>query len=174
MRFRRRPAEDSLLIRGAVLAAVLVAVGAVAVEEEFTVQAVVAAVAICVGFWVSHVRRRAANWWLKAAVTLLVLVVARDFFVTLLANPYDPRVSLVRLFLWLQALRSFDLPARKDLKYSLASAVVLMAVAAGYTRETSFGLFLLAFGLCGSVAFVAMAAADRITLRPRAVLGLGT
>src|SRR3972149_8781402 len=99
MRFRRRPAEDSLLSRGAVLAAVLVAVGAVAVEEEFTVQAVVAAAAICGGFWVSHVRRRASNWWLKAAITILVLVVARDFLVTLLANPYDPRLPLVRQFI---------------------------------------------------------------------------
>ena len=170
----RRPPEESLLIRGAVLAAVLVAVAAVSVEEEFTAQAALAALAIGAGSWVSHQRRRAANWLLKSAITVLVLIVARDFFVSLLANPYDPRVPLVRLFLWLQALHSFDLPARKDLKYSLASAVVLMAVAAVYTRETSFGLFLLAFGLCGSVAFVAMAAADRITLRPRAVLGLGT
>src|SRR3990170_4262974 len=173
MRFRRRPAEDSLLIRGAVLAAVLVAVGAVAVEEEFTVQAVVAAVAICVGFWVSHVRRRAANWWLKAAVTLLVLLVARDFFVTLLANPYDPRVSLVRLFLWLQALHSFDLPARKDLKYSLASAVVLIAVASVYTRETSFGLLLVTFAYSGSVTLVAMRAAGHRAVGPKRILGAG-
>ena len=172
MRLRRRPAEDSLLIRGAVLASVLVAVAAVAVEEEFTAQAAVAALTICLGSWVSHLRRRGANWWLKLAITGLVLLVARDFFVSLLANPYDPRVPLVRLFLWLQALHSIDLPARKDLKYSLASALVLMAVAAVYTREMSFGLFLLSFALCGSVAFVAMAAGDR-TLRLRAALGMG-
>jgi transglutaminase-like putative cysteine protease len=173
VKFLRRPAEDVLLIRGAVLASVLVAVAAVAVEEEFTVQAVLAAVAICAGFWVSHVRRRAANWWLKVTITILILVVARAFFAALLANPYDPRVPLVRLFLWLQVLHSFDLPARRDLKYSLASAVVLMAVAAVYTREMIFGLFLLAFGVSGSVAFVAMAAGDRTALRPRAAVGLG-
>src|SRR3972149_11351175 len=48
-----------------------------------------------------------------------------------------------------------------------------MAVAAVCTRELSFGLFLLAFGVCGSVAFVAMAAGDRMTLRPRTALSLG-
>ncbi|HEY6103045.1 MAG TPA: transglutaminase domain-containing protein, partial [bacterium] len=173
MRVRRRPAEDSLLIRGSVLAAILVAVAAVAVEEEFTAQAALASAAICLGFAVSHIRRRAANWWLKLIIAALVLVVARDFFVSLLANPYDPRVPLVRLFLWLQALHSFDLPARKDLKYSQASSVILMAVAAAYTRETSFGFFLLVFALSGSVTFVAMAAADRAALDPRSVLGFG-
>jgi transglutaminase-like putative cysteine protease len=170
---RRRPAEDSLLIRSAVLAAVLVAVAAVAVEEEFTAQAAVAVAAICLGSVVSHLRRRASNWWLKLIIAALVLVVARDFFISLLANPYDPRVPLVRLFLWLQALHSFDLPARRDLKYSLASAVVLLAVAAVYTRETSFGFFLLAFALSGSVTFVAMTATDQARLGLRSVLGLG-
>ena len=174
MRIRRRSTEDSLLVRGAVLASIIVAVAAVAIEEEFRAQAALAATMICVGFVVSHVRRRAANWWLKLIIAALVLAVARDFFVSLLANPYDPRVPLVRLFLWLQALHSFDLPARKDLKYSLASAVVLVAVAAVYTRETSFGFFLLAFALSGSVAFVAMAGGSHGLLRPRLVLGLGS
>ena len=58
-----------------------------------------------------------------AVIAGLIFAVARDFFVALVANPYDPRIPLVRLFLLLQVLHSFDLPARKDLKYSLASAV---------------------------------------------------
>jgi transglutaminase-like putative cysteine protease len=175
MRLRpgKHPSEDSLLVRGSVLAAVLVAAAAVAVQEEFTVQALSAAAAICAGFWVSYVRRRASNWWLKGAITIIVLIVARDFFATLIANPYDPRVPLVRLFLWLQALHSFDLPARRDLKYSLASAVVLMTVAAVYTREMSFGFFLLAFSVAASTALVAMAGGDRPMLRPRQALRLG-
>jgi hypothetical protein len=173
MRLRRHPAEDSLFLRGAVLSTVLVAVGAVAVQEEFTAQAAVAAAAIILGSWVSHVRRRASNWMLKSAIAVLVLIVARDFFISLLANPYDPRIPLVRLFLWLQALHSFDLPARKDLKYSLISAVVLMTVAAVYTRELIFGLFLAVFALCGSATLVVLAAEDRVRVQPRVVLSLG-
>ena len=154
----RRPAEDSLAIRAAVLVAVLVAVAAVGVQEEFTAQAVLAAIAITVAHGVSYLRRRSANWWMKLAIVALIFGVARDFFVALVANPYDPRIPLVRLFLWLQVLHSFDLPARKDLKYSLASAVVLMAVGAVYTRETSFGLLLVPFTIAAGIALVAIQA----------------
>src|SRR2546425_5924572 len=133
-----RPAEDSLAVRVAVLLAVLIAVAAVGVQEEFKAQAALAAVAIVVAHGVSYLRRRSPNWWMKLAIIALIFGVARDFFVVLVANPYDPRIPLVRLFLWLQVLHSFDLPARKDLKYSLASAVVLMAGVAGSSAARTF------------------------------------
>ncbi len=172
-RFPRPAPEESLWVRGATLLAVLVAVAAVAVQEEFTAQAALAAGAIVAGYVVSHLRRHAPNWWVKTAVTALILAVARDFFAALVANPYDPRVPLVRLFLWLQVLHSFDLPARKDLKYSLASAVVLMAVGAVYARDVAFGLLLIPFALTAGTALVAMQAGQgRLPLRPLAGIGL--
>jgi len=164
-RFPRPAPEESLLVRGATLLAVLVAVAAVALQEEFTTQAALAAAAILAGYVVSHLRRRASNWWLKTVIAALILAVARDFFTALLANPYDPRIPLVRLFLWLQVLHSFDLPARKDLKYSLASAVVLMAVGAVYARDTAFGLLLVPFALAAAAALVAMQARGGASLR---------
>src|SRR5207244_12000399 len=100
----RRPAEDSLAVRTAVLLAVLVAVAAVGVQEEFTAQAVLAAFAIIVAHGVSYLRRRSPNWWMKLAIAGLIFAVARDFFVALVANPYDPRIPLVRLFRCLQCL----------------------------------------------------------------------
>ncbi len=157
-RFPRPAPDDSIASRAAVLFVVLVAVASVAVQEEFTVQAAGAAIAIVVGYVVSYVRRRAANWWLKAAIAILILAVARDFFTALVNNPYDPRIPLVRLFLWLQVLHGFDLPARKDLKYSLASAIVLMGVGAVYARDAAFGLFLIPFALAAGLALVAMQA----------------
>ncbi len=160
-------------MRGATLLAVLVAVAAVAVQQEFTAPAAQAAGAIVAGHVVSHLRRRAPNWWLKAAITVLILAVARDFFAALVANPYDPRIPLVRLFLWLQVLHSFDLPARKDLKYSLASAVVLMAVGAVYARDVAFGLLLIPFALTAGTALVAMQMGQgRLPLRTLGGLGL--
>jgi len=140
------------------LGAVLAAMVAIGVHEEFSRQAAVTAVLTVTGFFVSYRRRRARNWWQKVIIALLIIVVARDFFRSLVINPYDPRIPLVRLFLWLQALHSFDLPARKDLKYSLASAVVLMAVAGVYAREPAFGVFLIPFALLATGALVAMAA----------------
>lgn len=165
MRFPRlrirmsRPApDDAVSVRLLMLGTVLAAMAAVAVHEEFTAQALLAGAATVAGFWTSYRRRRARNGWLKLIVAALILVVARDFFSSLVANPYDPRVPLVRLFLWLQALHSFDLPARKDLKYSLSSAVVLMAVAGVYARDLGFGIFLISFVLLAAGALVAMAA----------------
>src|SRR3989475_7703128 len=147
-----RPAEDSLAVRVAALLAVLIAVAAVGVQEEFKAQAALAAVAIVVAHGVSYLRRRSPNWGMKLAIIALIFGVARDFFVGLVAHPYDPRIPLVRLFLWLQVLHSYDLPARKDLKYSLASAVVLMAVGAGYARETAFGLLLVPFTVAAGIS----------------------
>src|SRR3989441_12292739 len=167
-----RPAEDSLAVRVAVLLAVLVAVAAVGVQEEFKAQAALAAVAIVVAHGVSYLRRRSPNWWMKLAIIALIFGVAGDFFVLLVANPYDPRIPLVRLFLWLQVLHSFDLPARKDLKYSLASAVVLMAVGAVYARETAFGLLLVPFTVAAGISLAALQA-EHGTPSWWALVGLG-
>jgi len=143
-------------VRALVLVTVLIAVVTVGMYEEFTVRAGLSAAAITGGFVTSHLLRRRRRFWLKAVIAALVLVAARDFFSALVANPYDPRVALVNLFLWLQALHSFDLPARRDLKYSLASAVVLVAVAAVYARDAAFGFLLLPFAAASSAAVVSM------------------
>jgi transglutaminase-like putative cysteine protease len=148
--------EESVAVRLTVLAAVLVAVGAVGVFEEFTGQALLAGAAIAAGYWVSYRRRHARNFWLKVGVALAILFVARDFLTALLANPYDPRIALVRLFLWLQALHSLDVPRRRDLKYSLISSVVLMAVGAAYARDAAFGLWLIPYTATAAVAVVTM------------------
>ncbi|HEY3248940.1 MAG TPA: transglutaminaseTgpA domain-containing protein [bacterium] len=169
----RPRAEESIAVRLTVLAAVLVAVGAVGAFEEFAAQALVAGAMIAVGFWISHRRRHARNGWLKAAVAVLVLVVARDFLISLLANPYDPRIALVRLFLWLQALHSLDVPRRRDLKYALISAVVLMAVGAAYARDLAFGLWLLPFTAAAAVALVTMQLADAGAVHLRSALRAG-
>jgi len=155
---RRLAPEDTVAVRVVMLGTVLTAMVAIGVHEEFSGQTILAVAATVIGFYVSHRRRRARNWWLKLILALLIIVVARDFFRSLVLNPYDPRIPLVRLFLWLQALHSFDLPARKDLKYSLASAVVLMAVAGVYARDPAFGGFLIPFALLAAATLVTMAA----------------
>ncbi len=165
-------------MRVATLLAVLVAVAAVATQEDFTSQAILAAGAIVVGFVVSYWRRRGSNWWLKIAITAGILFAMREFFVALVANPFDPRIPLVQLFLWLQVLHSFDLPARKDLKYSLASAVILLAIGAVYTRATTFGWFLVAFVLAAATAWTALQGGPgkaplRTLVRLGAQLGVG-
>ncbi|MGH2347858.1 MAG: transglutaminaseTgpA domain-containing protein, partial [bacterium] len=174
MRVRGAHAEESVPVRLTVLAAVLVAVGAVGVFEEFTGQALLAGAVIAVGYWVSYRRRHARNVWLKVGVALAILFVARDFLASLLANPYDPRIALVRLFLWLQALHSLDVPRRRDLKYSLISSVVLIAVGAAYARDAAFGLWLIPFAAAAAVALVTMQLADAGAARVHDMLRGGT
>src|SRR2546425_6436094 len=89
-RFPRPAPEDSRVVRVATLLAVLVAVAAVAIQEEFTSQAILAAGGIVVGYVVSYLRRRGSNWWLKIALTAGVLFSMREVFSGLGANPYDP------------------------------------------------------------------------------------
>lgn len=170
LRLRPLPPEESRAVRALTLLTVLIAVAAVGVHEEFTAQAMLAAAAITAGFVTSYLMRRRRTILIKAAITALIFLVARDFFAALIANPYDPRIPLVRLFLWLQALHSFDLPARKDLKYSLASGVVLMGVAAVYARDSAFGIMLLPFAAAASVTMAAMVGAGRGTAALRPVL----
>src|SRR5215211_2675244 len=76
------------------------------------------------------------------------------FFREVLSSLYDTRVPLARLFLWVQVIHAFDLPARKDLAYSLVSGLILIAVGATLSTSLWYGVFVLAFLLCALGALV--------------------
>src|SRR5215211_1463574 len=78
------------------------------------------------------------------------------FFREVLSSLYDTRVPLARLFLWVQVIHAFDLPARKDLSYSLVSGLILLAVGAVLTTSLWYGIFVLAFLLCAMGALTQM------------------
>lgn len=106
------------------------------------------------GFWVSWIRRKKNNWWIKVIISVLMIISAVDYFKNLSINPYDPRESLARLLLWLQLLHSYDLPARKDINYSLLVALVLMAVAATISRSNIFFLNLIIFSFFAIISLI--------------------
>ncbi len=59
------------------------------------------------------------------------------------------------LFVWVQVAHAFDVPARRDLAFSLAGSASLMAVAAAQAIDLGFGAYVLvwlAFGLAGLLA----------------------
>ena len=70
------------------------------------------------------------------------------FFREILTSLYDTRVPLARLFLWVQVIHAFDLPARKDATYSLVSRLILVSVGAILSTSLWYGLFVLAFLVC--------------------------
>ena len=85
-----------------------------------------------------------------------------------LSSLYDTRVPLARLFLWVQVIHAFDVPARKDLSYSLVSGLILVAVGAVLSTSLWYGLFVLAFLLC---AMAAMSQMNLSEARERAGVG---
>jgi transglutaminase-like putative cysteine protease len=99
------------------------------------------------GNGVSWLRRSANNFWIKLLLALLMMVALFNFVFEILKNPFDARIPLAHLLIWLQVLHSFDLPRRKDLFYSLWVALVLMSVAATLSRDLGFSLFLLPYAL---------------------------
>src|SRR5918993_182048 len=127
---KRRP-EDSIELRAWVLAAVLVGEAAVLTSGYFgVVTGILVPFLTIVAFVVSYHRRRERNIIIKVMLAFGALAALAMFFREVLSSLYDTRVPLARLFLWVQVIHAFDVPARKDLSYSLVSALILVAVVA--------------------------------------------
>jgi protein-glutamine gamma-glutamyltransferase len=153
---KRRP-EDSVELRAWVLAAVLVGEAAVLTSGYFgTVTSVLVPFLTVVAFVVSYQRRRERNILIKVMLAFGALAALAMFFREVLSSLYDTRVPLARLFLWVQVIHAFDLPTRKDLSYSLISALILAAVGAVLSTSLWYGIFVLAFLLCAMGAMTQM------------------
>ena len=165
----KRQPEDSIELRAWVLAAVLVGEAAVLTSGYFgAVTGVLVPFLTIVAFVVSHHRRRERNSLIKVMLAFGALAALAMFFREVLSSLYDTRVPLARLFLWVQVIHAFDVPARKDLSYSLVSGLILVAVGAVLTTSLWYGIFVLAFLLC---AMGAMAQMNLSEARQRAGMG---
>lgn len=139
-------AEDSVMFRVFVTLTVIVGISStILVAEDGLIFGIATIIATSIGSYVSYNRRRAKNWWIKLIISLTMLVAFADFLKSAALNPYDARIPLANLLIWLQVLHSFDLPRRKDINYSLLVALVLISVTATISRELNFGIFLLTF-----------------------------
>ncbi len=145
--------EDSKSFRVAVAVTVLISVfaavrfGAVGWPAGIAVMTGVVA-----GSYLSYRWRRKDNLLLKLVLSVLLLVVFALFWTELGGSIHDLRYPLVRLFLWLQVLHSFDLPTRRDLDFSLVSAAILIAFAGSLSTSSDFLLVLVPFFGSGLVA----------------------
>ena len=141
----KRPAEDSVELRAWVLAAVLVGEVAVLTSGYFDLATGLLVPLLTVAaFVVSYYQRREKNYLIKTLLAFGALAALAMFFREVLSSLYDTRVPLARLFLWVQVLHSFDLPARKDLSYSLVSGLILISAGAVLSTSLWYGLFVLA------------------------------
>lgn len=104
----------------------------------------------------SYYRRGHSNVWLKIFLSFAMVALLLWFFQRLTRTLYDPRLPLAELLVWLQTLHAFDLPAKKDLRYTGLVALILMAIACVLTYSTYFAPLLLLF----CVLFLATLAVD--------------
>lgn len=154
----RRP-EDSLALRIAVLAAVMTAMMALVAEAAVGIATgALLLVALPLAYWVSYRRRAEDNWHIKLALTFGAIFALFRFLQQLggVVTLDEVRFPLADLFLWVQVLHGFDLPARKDLNFSLGSSLTLMAVAGSISQDLTFAFFLAAY-LAFVVAALALA-----------------
>ncbi len=152
-RVRAAP-EDSVALRIVVAAIVMVAVGAVVAQDvvgPFT--AVGAIVLPPIGFAFSHSQRHRSNVATKVILAVALLAAFGAFLqsVRLAGSVDDARTSLASLFLWVQVLHAFDVPRRRDLAFSVAASVTLIAEAGALSLDTSFLVFLVPWAALAGV-----------------------
>lgn len=144
------PPEDSTLLRISVLATVLVAIGSISFQEILPpLTSLLAAGGVVAGSIFSWFRRDKDNWPIKLFISLLLFPVFANFVGSVLRIWYDPRIPLAEMFLWMQVLHSFDLPGRRDLMFSLLSALAILIMGAVISGELVFGLFIILFVALG-------------------------
>lgn len=145
---RHGPAEDSIPFRAAVLATVVTSVASAAHFGEIGAPTGGIVALICVGASIfSYFARERDNLLVKLVMSVLLLALFARFWGELFTSLNDVRYPLVTLFLWLQAIHSFDLPTRRDLDFSLLSATVLMAFSGSMAISTDFLAVLVFFFL---------------------------
>lgn len=152
---RPRAPEDSVALRAVVLATVIVGSLALAVVQAISISTFIIVVALlCVAYYVSYKRRRDDNWMLKIGLTLFALLAMLNFLRQLsqVSTLDEVRFPLADLFLWVQVIHGFDLPARKDLNFSLGSSLTLMAASGSISQDLWYGGVLVLYFLLAIAA----------------------
>jgi transglutaminase-like putative cysteine protease len=126
--------EDSVRLRVAVLVAVMAsATSVLRVGAGTPLLAAACIVGIPAAYLYSYRTRDRDDVRLKAAVAVGLLVAFGQFLHSVAGLGGEVlgsvQVPLAALFLWVQVLHSLHLPARKDLLFSIASSVALIALA---------------------------------------------
>lgn len=143
----RKP-EDSVALRAVILAAVMTAAFALVLESAVSIAtALILLAALPLAYWISYRRRAEDNWHIKIALTIGAILALFRFLGQLsgVATLDEVRFPLADLFLWVQVLHGFDLPARKDLNFSLGSSLTLMAVAGSISQDTRYAVVLVIY-----------------------------
>ncbi|HLY82485.1 MAG TPA: transglutaminaseTgpA domain-containing protein, partial [Acidimicrobiales bacterium] len=155
----RSAPEEDLRVRVCVLVAVMTAAMAVVVQGVGSVPFRVLVVGGLPGaYWYSWRTRYREGFWLKVVVAVCALVALAWFVSTITpragATFADAEVPLAELFLVIMVLHGLDVPARRDLLFSLLSSLVLMAVAGALSVSMALAPYLIVWAVASSSALV--------------------
>lgn len=140
-----QPAEESGLYRFAVTLLVMYALLLTLHQIEWPPYWWAVLLLTPAASYMSYRRRHRANIEIKIFLSFAMVGLLFWFMTRLAASVFDPRIPLAELLIWLQTLHAFDLPAKKDLRYTVLVALILMALAAVLTYSSWFALFVLGF-----------------------------
>ena len=138
------PPEHSVTFRVATAVAVLTGILACAAVGEVSLPAaVLACAATLAGMTFSYATRNKPWQWVKLLLAVAVLGVFASFVLQVVGAAHVGQLSsievpLAGLFTWVQVIHSFDVPARRDLLFSLAAAGALLTVGAAQAISVGF------------------------------------
>lgn len=137
------PPENSVRLRFATTSAVLVGVAACAAQRELAPwTALLATIFIAAGMIFSYRTRHRPPGYVKVAAALAALSLLVWFVAALSGGPITDITTvedpLTVLFVGIQAVHSFHVPARRDLIFTLAGGAALMALAGAQSIELGF------------------------------------
>lgn len=144
--------ERSAAARIAAMLAVAFAVAA-ATRQGIAHPVVISIVPVAFGF--SYVSRHRPGYLVKAALAVGMVIGCLRFAAALRgigSNPAAAQVPLAELFLFTQLLHSFDVPARRDLRFSILASFVLVGTAGILSVSLDYGAFLAAWFVAAGAA----------------------
>ena len=139
------PAEESGLYRIAVTALVMFALVLTLHQIEWPSYWWMVLILTPAASYLSFLRRHSPNLEIKIFLSFAMVGLLYWFLIRLSASLFDPRIPLAELLIWLQTLHAFDLPGKKDLRYTVLVALILMAMASVLTYSSYFVFFVLLF-----------------------------
>ena len=152
--------EDSVPLRLAVGVAAVVAAHAVGQQGVGTpTQHLVVLVGLPAAHLFSYRTRRWGGLWLKLLIAAGLLAALAQFIgamTQLNGNAAAVQVPLAEMFLWTTLLHSLDVPARRDLGFSLVSSLVLVGTAGTLAVSLTFALDLVGWLVAAAIALVLM------------------
>ncbi|HVE46441.1 MAG TPA: DUF3488 and transglutaminase-like domain-containing protein [Acidimicrobiales bacterium] len=154
----RAEPEQSVALRVAVLVAVMASALAVVTQGVGGPALKLAVAGIPGAFWFSHHARYRSGFWLKIGLAIAVLLAFAWFLGSIggveTGSLAAVQLPLAELFLWVQLLHALDVPARRDLMFSVVSSLVLMAVAGVLSISMNLVWYLIVWAVAAAASLV--------------------